>query len=66
MAKRTSAKAYFEAMGRSAASRGLPLNAYRQRRVWWPRWAREAWARGWIQQSDYRLHRAYIEGASHG
>lgn len=40
------ARIRFEAMGRSAASRGLPLKSPRQ----WPKFARQAFARGWILQ----------------
>lgn len=44
------AKTYFEAMGRSASSRGLPLNYDRRGRLAWPEWARRAWAAGWLMQ----------------
>lgn len=54
MAKRTSGKAYFEALGRSAASRGMPITLHRIRRNAWPLWAREAWARGWLSQPSER------------
>jgi hypothetical protein len=44
------ARVWFEAQGRSAASRGLPLLLGRTERSGWPQWARRAWARGWLQQ----------------
>lgn len=44
------AAVWFEAQGRSAYSRGLPLNYGRALRVYWPMWARQAWARGWLSQ----------------
>lgn len=44
------AKAYFEALGRSASSRGLPITETRIMRQEWPRFAREAWAAGWLMQ----------------
>jgi len=44
------AKEFFEAKGRSAASRGLPINADRASKQKLPKWAREAWARGWLAQ----------------
>jgi hypothetical protein len=44
------AAVWFEAQGRSAYSRGLPLNYGRTLRVRLPMWAREAWARGWMSQ----------------
>ena len=40
------ARACFEAWGRRAASLGQPLKSPRT----WPRFAREAFARGWILQ----------------
>ena len=46
------AKAFFEAQGRSAASRGLSITAGRGRRLTWPVWARSAWARGWLAQTN--------------
>lgn len=44
------AKAYFEALGRSASSRGLPITETRIMRQEWPKFAREAWAAGWLMQ----------------
>jgi len=44
------ARTWFEAQGRSAASRGLPLLHGRRDRIRWPDWARRAWARGWLEQ----------------
>lgn len=45
------ARTWFEAQGRSAHSRGLPLLYGRAMRLDWPRWARSAWARGWLSQA---------------
>ena len=50
MRKPLAGKALFEAMGRRAYTRGLPLNYERAMRNSWPMWARCAWARGWIYQ----------------
>lgn len=44
------ARTWFEAQGRSAASRGIPLLRGRNARTFWPTWARRAWARGWLIQ----------------
>jgi hypothetical protein len=41
-------RTYFDALGRRAASKGHPLKSPRQ----WPRFAREAFARGWILQTQ--------------
>ncbi|WP_228877628.1 hypothetical protein [Paraburkholderia saeva] len=49
-AKAITGKRAFEAMGRRAASAGLPLLQGRMERLGWPMWARSAYARGWIQQ----------------
>lgn len=51
------ARARFEAMGRRAASLGQPLKSPRA----WPRFAREAFARGWIVQ-----HPIGSKGGAHG
>jgi hypothetical protein len=40
------AKTYFEAQGRRASSLSLPLKAPRT----WPKFARQAFVRGWIVQ----------------
>jgi hypothetical protein len=40
-------KAAFYAMGQSAKARGLSSIAGRERRINWPRWARQAYAAGW-------------------
>ena len=45
------ARVWFEAQGRSAHSRGLPLNYGRSVRLSWPQWARRAWAKGWLSQA---------------
>ncbi|MBB5444607.1 MULTISPECIES: hypothetical protein [unclassified Paraburkholderia] len=47
-------KRAFEAMGRRAASMGMPLLHKRLERLGWPMWARSAYARGWIQQPSKR------------
>lgn len=52
--KRTSATAWFEAEGRRAQSKGLPLNWQRHERQPLPVWARSAWARGWLYQQTGR------------
>lgn len=44
-------KKYFNALGRSACSRGLPITESRAMRQSWNRWAREAYAKGWLEQS---------------
>lgn len=54
MAKPLAGKRLFEAWGRSASSRGLPLIHKRLERRPWPMWARSAWARGWIMQPSPR------------
>jgi hypothetical protein len=54
MAKPLAGKRLFEAWGRSAASRGLPLIYKRLERQPWPVWARSAWARGWVMQPSAR------------
>ena len=41
-------RTYFDALGRRAASKGQPLRSPSQ----WPRFAREAFARGWILQTQ--------------
>jgi len=40
------AKTYFEAQGRRASSLGLPIKPPRT----WPKFARQAFVRGWILQ----------------
>lgn len=45
-------KVAFEAMGRSAYSRGLSSSAGREQRIYWPLWARQAYARGWLLQAQ--------------
>ena len=50
MSRPLSGKRYFEALGRSAQSRGLPMNYERSKRSTWPMWARCAWTRGWLYQ----------------
>lgn len=46
------ASVYFESLGRSAYSRGLPLSHDRHLRQNLPMFARAAWARGWITQGS--------------
>lgn len=54
MRKPLAGRRAFEAMGRSAASRGEhPNHSYRQRRVWLE-WAVCAWARGWLVQQPMK------------
>ena len=50
------ARIRFEAMGRRAASLGWPLKSPRT----WPKFARQAFARGWI------LQRPVGQGGAHG
>lgn len=52
MKKPLSGARWFEAQGRSAFSRGLPMNYMRAVNARLPVWARSAWARGWIQQGS--------------
>lgn len=49
------AKAFFEAQGRSAASRGLSITAGRGRRLTWPAWARDAYINGWNFQREQEI-----------
>ena len=58
------ASTWFEAQGRSAASRGLPLNHGRSMRIRWPQWARRAWARGWLEQHPLNKEAASRPAAS--
>lgn len=55
MAKPLAGRAAFEAMGRRAKSTGMPMTYQRSMRIEWPRWAREAWAHGWIMQCRYAV-----------
>jgi hypothetical protein len=50
MSKPLAGKRWFEALGRSEYSQGLPINYRRSLRARWPMWARSAWARGWLHQ----------------
>jgi len=50
MTKPLAGKRYFEALGRSAQARGLPIIYERSKRNTWPMWARCAWSRGWLYQ----------------
>lgn len=52
------AAVWFEAQGRSAYSRGLPLNYGRALRVYLPMWCRQAWARGWLSQGQQHTRSA--------
>ncbi len=54
MTKPLAGKRFFESLGRSAASRGYPMNYQRLERRCWPIWARTAWARGWLIQPSPR------------
>lgn len=56
--KNTSARVYFEGLGRSAFARGLPLNDRRNTRLSWPMFARSAWSRGWLEQGSTNLKKA--------
>lgn len=58
MTKPLAGKRLFEAMGRRDQSLGRPMLYRRGERVWWPKWARSAWARGWINQGQTRITRA--------
>lgn len=63
MSKRLAGKRYFEALGRSAQSRGLPIIYERAKRNQWPMWARCAWARGWLhQQTSRQLTESIVQG----
>lgn len=44
------ARIYFEALGRSAASRHIGWATERARRFMWPDWARHAYLAGYLQQ----------------
>ena len=52
MSRPLAGKRYFEALGRSAYSRGLSLSYDRPARLRWPMWARTAWAKGWLMQGQ--------------
>lgn len=54
MSKKLAGKRWFEALGRSESSRGLPLNHRRHERSTLPIWARSAIARGWLFQPSSR------------
>lgn len=45
----------FEAMGRSACSRGLGINYQRSMRAKLPMWARTAWVNGYLDQGNINL-----------
>lgn len=45
---------WFEAIGRRAKSKGMPLLAGRIDRIKWPMWARRAWVCGWLDQGSVR------------
>lgn len=63
MKKPLSGARWFEAQGRSAFSRGLPLNYMRAVNARLPMWARSAWARGWITQgSGKQLTQVIVSG----
>lgn len=47
-------KRWFEAIGRRAKSKGMPLLAGRIDRIKWPMWARRAWVCGWLDQGSVR------------
>lgn len=53
--KSTSARVYFEGLGRSAFARGLPLNDRRNTRLSWPMFARSAWSRGESVEDDSEI-----------
>jgi hypothetical protein len=56
--KNTSAASYFNALGRSAFSRGFPILAGRVQRQSWPRFAQSAYAAGWLMQGSTNLKKA--------
>jgi hypothetical protein len=49
--KRLAGKKAFEAMGRRAASMGLPIHCGRLQRQDWKPFAKSAYARGWLLQT---------------
>jgi hypothetical protein len=49
--KKLAGKRAFEAMGRRAASMGLPIHYGRAQRQNWKPFAKEAYARGWLCQT---------------
>lgn len=61
MAKKLAGKRWFEALGRRAASKGLPSIHGRSARQKWPMWARQAYARGWLVQG-FRSAKAAMRG----
>lgn len=50
MSKPLAGRRLFDARGRSAASRGLPISYQRIQRRQLPMWAQAAWACGWLDQ----------------
>lgn len=52
MSKPLAGRRLFDARGRSAASRGLPINYQRTQRHQLPPWAQAAWICGWLDQSS--------------
>lgn len=57
MAKPLAGRRAFEAMGRSAAARRLPLRFGYGARRGWPEWARIAYIGGWLDQAVPRHQR---------
>lgn len=54
MTRPLAGRRYFEALGRSAQSRRLPIIYERSKSKAWPLWARAAWTRGWLHQQTRR------------
>jgi hypothetical protein len=51
---------YFESLGRSLVSQGLPTSIVRERRKAWPKWAQDAFIRGTLWQlnttEEFAMH----------
>lgn len=54
MRRRLAGKRYFEALGRSHESRGVPYLASEGAMKGWPAWARSAYCLGRVRQAPYR------------
>lgn len=65
MSKPLAGRRLFEARGRSAVSRGLPLNYQRTQRHQLPPWAQAAWICGWLDQSPDYSRRAPERDLAH-
>lgn len=56
MAKKLAGKRLFEALGRSHESRGYPYMLTRGAMVGWPKWAKQAYCLGRLNQCENKAH----------